>query len=102
MNETVINGLVKRRAALAGEIEAMHETIRKMVADLEALDSTIAQFHPDFKVETIKMPNESAALTLAQGDDDATLELLPASCAKFHELGSILAQILARFSVLTL
>jgi hypothetical protein len=52
----------------------------------------------------LKMPNESegAALTLAQGDDDATLELLPASCAKFHELGSILAQILASFSALAL
>ena len=35
---------MKRRAALAGEIEAMHETIRKMVADLESLDATIIQF----------------------------------------------------------
>ena len=36
MSELVVSGLVKRRAALAGEIEAMHETIRKMVADLES------------------------------------------------------------------
>ena len=54
MNETVINGLVKRRAALAGEIEATHETLRKMVLDLENLDATIVQFDPNFKVETIK------------------------------------------------
>jgi hypothetical protein len=54
MNEFVISGLVKRRAALAGEIEATHETLRKMVLDLENLDATIVQFDPNFKVETIK------------------------------------------------
>ena len=54
MNEFVVSGLVKRRAALAGEIEATHETLRKMVLDLENLDATIVQFDPDFKVETIK------------------------------------------------
>ncbi len=54
MNELVINGLVRRRAALAGEIEAAHETLRKMVQDLENLDATIVQFDPDFRVEAIK------------------------------------------------
>jgi len=54
MSEIVLNGLVKRRAALAGEIEAMHETLRKLVADLENLDATIVQFDPDFQVEAIK------------------------------------------------
>jgi hypothetical protein len=51
MNELVVSGLVKRRAALAGEIEATHETLRKMAPDLENLDATIVQFDP---VETIK------------------------------------------------
>jgi hypothetical protein len=54
MNDLVVSGLVKRRAALAGEIEAAHEGLRKMVADLESLDATIVQFDPNFKVETIK------------------------------------------------
>jgi hypothetical protein len=54
MSELVVSGLVKRRSALAGEIEATYETLRKMVADLENLDATIVQFDPDFKVETIK------------------------------------------------
>jgi hypothetical protein len=54
VSELVLNGLVKRRAALAGEIEATHETLRKMVTDLENLDATIVQFDPNFKVETIK------------------------------------------------
>jgi hypothetical protein len=30
MNEFVLNGLVKRRAELAGDIENMHETLRRM------------------------------------------------------------------------
>lgn len=54
MNEFVLNGLVKRRAQLAGDIENTHEALRKMVLDLESLDATIVQFDPDFKVETIK------------------------------------------------
>ena|SRR5947207_14822342 len=54
MNEFVLNGLVKRRAQLAGDIENSHEALRKMVLDLESLDATIVQFDPDFQVETIK------------------------------------------------
>jgi hypothetical protein len=54
MNEFVLNGLVKRRAQLAGDIENTHEALRKMVLDLESLDATIVQFDPDFQVETIR------------------------------------------------
>jgi hypothetical protein len=54
MNAFVVSGLVKRRAELAGEIERTHETLRKMVLDLENLDATILQLEPDFRVETIK------------------------------------------------
>lgn len=54
MNSFVIPGLVKRRAELAGQIEATHDALRKMVADLEVLDATIVQFDPDFQVEAIR------------------------------------------------
>ena len=40
MNSFVINGLVKRRAELAGDIEKTHETLQKIVLDLESLDAT--------------------------------------------------------------
>lgn len=50
----VINGLVKRRADLAGEIERTHERLRVLVADLDNLDATILQFKPDYIVESIK------------------------------------------------
>ena len=54
MNEFVLNGLVKRRAQLAGDIELAHEAVRKMVLDLESLDATILQFDPSYRVEAIK------------------------------------------------
>ena len=54
MTDYVVTGLVKRRAELAGEIEATHERLRLMVADLENLDATIIQFAPDIRAETIK------------------------------------------------
>jgi hypothetical protein len=54
MTEIVLNGLVRRRAQLAGDIENTHEALRKMVLDLESLDATILQFDPTYRVETIK------------------------------------------------
>jgi hypothetical protein len=54
MNVFVLNGLVKRRAELAGDIEAAHDALRKMIVDLENIDATIMQFDPNFQVESIK------------------------------------------------
>ena len=50
----VLNGLVKKRADLAGDIERTHELLRKMILDLENLDATILQFDPNHRVEQIK------------------------------------------------
>ena len=54
MTDYVLQGLVKRRAELAGEIEATHERLRKLIDDLEKLDSVILQFDPQHDVEGIK------------------------------------------------
>src|ERR1700685_1577420 len=54
MTDYVITGLVKRRAELTGKIEALHEDLKRMLADLEALDGTIHQFDADYKVEAIR------------------------------------------------
>lgn len=54
MTDYVLTGLVKRRAELAGEIEATHAKLRKMIDDLEKLDSVILQFDPEHNVEGIK------------------------------------------------
>jgi hypothetical protein len=53
MNAFVVSGLIKRRAQLAGDIEKAHESLRRMVLDLENLDATILQFEPDFRIESI-------------------------------------------------
>ena len=39
MIDYVLTGLVKRRAELVGEIEATHDRLRKMIEDLEKVDS---------------------------------------------------------------
>ncbi len=54
LTDFVLTGLKKRRAELAGQIEATHDAFRKMIVDLENLDATIRQFAPDFQVESIK------------------------------------------------
>jgi hypothetical protein len=54
MTDYVLQGLIKRRAELAGDIEATHERLRNMIADLEKLDSVILQFDPQHDVEGIK------------------------------------------------
>jgi hypothetical protein len=54
MNAFVVSGLIKRRAQLAGDIEAAHEALRRMVLDLENIDATILQFEPNFRLEAIK------------------------------------------------
>jgi hypothetical protein len=54
VTDYVLTGLVKRRAELAGEIEATHERLRKMIEDLEKLDSVILQFDPTHQVEAIR------------------------------------------------
>ncbi|MBL6954991.1 MAG: hypothetical protein ISR50_20345 [Alphaproteobacteria bacterium] len=53
-DQYVISGLVRKRAALAGEIEATHDRLRQMVQELEHLDATLLLFDPDYKVEGIK------------------------------------------------
>lgn len=54
MTDYVLAGLVKRRAEITGRIERAHEELRRMLADLEALDATILQFDPTHRVEAIR------------------------------------------------
>ncbi|WP_316976013.1 hypothetical protein [Shumkonia mesophila] len=54
MTDYVLTGLVKRRADIAGEIEATHDKLRQLLADLEHIDATILQFGPSHQVEAIR------------------------------------------------
>jgi len=55
MTDYILTGLAKRRAELAGEIEATHEQLRSMVLGLENLDATIQQVDPNYQVEAIRL-----------------------------------------------
>lgn len=50
----MITGLVRRRAEIAGELQAAHEMISKLVRDLAALDAALAVVAPDMEVEAIR------------------------------------------------
>ena len=54
MTDYVLTGLVRRRAELTGEIEAIHTRLKAMLTDLENLDATILQFDPSHQVEAIR------------------------------------------------
>ena len=50
----VLNGLIQKRASLAGEAESLHKRLRQIIRDIEHMDATIIQFSSDFRVETIR------------------------------------------------
>ena len=54
MTDYMVDGLVKKRAELAGEIERTHDALRKLAADLEHIDATLGIIAPDMVVEAIK------------------------------------------------
>ena len=53
MNEFVLPGLVKRRAVLAGELEASQAKVRQLHADIAAVDAVIRQLDPAYPVDAI-------------------------------------------------
>lgn len=54
MTDYMVTGLAKKRAELAGEITAIHERLRQLVADMESLDATLRIVAPDMEVEAIR------------------------------------------------
>lgn len=53
MNEFVLPGLVKRRAMLAGRLEAANSEAARPHADLAAVDAVMRQLDPAYKVDAI-------------------------------------------------
>ncbi len=54
MVDYVLSGLVKRRAELAGEAEALKARMAQIATDIGHLDATIRLFDPDFKLAGIR------------------------------------------------
>jgi len=53
MTDYVLQGLIKKRAQIAGELAGMHETVSRLLKDLEHVDATIRIVAPDYEVEGI-------------------------------------------------
>ena len=52
-SEIVVNGLVRRRAELAGDIENTQKRLGDLVEDLQQLDAVILQFDPSYEIKSI-------------------------------------------------
>ena len=68
MTDLVLSGLVKRRATLAGELEAAQAKARQLHADIAALDAVIRQYDPAYPVDAIatkrpRSPDRTTAYT---------------------------------------
>jgi hypothetical protein len=53
-NDHVLNGLIAKRAELAGQIEQMQRDMRELVATIGHIDATIRAFDPNADIEDIK------------------------------------------------
>jgi hypothetical protein len=53
MTDYMVEGLIKRRAALAGEIKALQERLGSTVQDLETLDAALRIVAPDLDIPSI-------------------------------------------------
>lgn len=53
MTDYMVEGLVKKRAELAGEVERTHQRLRELVNQLGHLDETLKIVAPDIAVEAI-------------------------------------------------
>ena len=54
MTDYVLSGLVRRRAELSGEADAIRNRLAKIAADLNHLDAVICQFDPDHDIHGIR------------------------------------------------
>jgi hypothetical protein len=53
-NDHTISGLIRKRAELAGQLEAAQNTVRRLIIDLDNIDAAIHIFNPDIVLEAIK------------------------------------------------
>src|SRR5579883_2195076 len=53
-NEHVLSGLIRKRAEIAGQIEHTQQALRKLVADLDAIDAAIRLFDQQADITAIR------------------------------------------------
>lgn len=50
----MVAGLIRKRAEIAGQLEAAQATVRQFIIDLDNVDATIRLFDPDIDLEEIR------------------------------------------------
>jgi hypothetical protein len=53
-NEHVLSGLIRKRAEVAGELDAAQQRVRQLIIDIDNVDATIRIFAPDIDLEEIR------------------------------------------------
>lgn len=53
-NEHVLSGLIRKRAEIAGELEAAQNRVRQLIIDIDNVDATIRIFQPDIDLDEIR------------------------------------------------
>jgi hypothetical protein len=68
MADYVVAGLVKRRAELTGEADALRTRVTQIAADIAHLDAVIRQFDPDFDLAAIRPKRVHAVNAAGRGE----------------------------------
>ena len=68
MTDYVLSGLVKRRAELAGEADALRARLADITADLGHLDAVIRLFDPDHDIAAIRPKTPRGPDTAGRGE----------------------------------
>lgn len=68
MADYVISGLVKRRAELAGEADALRARMARIGTDIGHLDAVIRQFDPDYNLVGIRPKRPRGADVAGRGE----------------------------------
>jgi hypothetical protein len=53
-NDHVLSGLIRKRAEIAGQLEAAQNALRMLIIDLDNLDAAIRIFDPDIDLAEIR------------------------------------------------
>jgi len=68
MTDYVLSGMVKRRAELSGEANALRNRLAQISADLVHLDAVIRQFDPDHDIPGIRPKRPRGTGTAERGE----------------------------------